>query len=224
MHPKHQRRPFADRRRVVRGARPVGRPHLAQDGAGLTHHVGGSGSRRRFHQLAARDDHLAAVRERRQHQQDRRGVVVHPTAASAPVSCVSSVAACTVREPRVPAATSYSRLVSPRPPPRCVRSAAPASGARPRLVWTMTPVALTTDRSRRRDAARRRGSRRSRMMSAAASGSVGASFGQQPIRRSPGRFLHRRVRRSRGRPNRRSAARATPQSHGGSPRASPRDP
>ena len=65
------------RRGVIGDARAVRGADLAQDGAGLRHDVGHAEAAADLDQLAARDDHLASARRVRQHQQRRRGVVVH---------------------------------------------------------------------------------------------------------------------------------------------------
>ncbi len=75
--PEDQRCPFADGRRVVCRPRPVRRSHFAQDRAGLPHHIRDPEAAANFHELAARDDHFAAIGERGQHEEHRRGVVVH---------------------------------------------------------------------------------------------------------------------------------------------------
>ena len=91
------------------------------------------------------------------------GAVVDHDRASAPVSSRSSPATWSCRLPRSPVSRSSSRLRvargGARPPPRGPR---PAAGRGPRLVWTITPVALMTRRSegargRRPAAARARG-------------------------------------------------------------------
>ena len=69
------------------------------------------------------------------------------SASSAPVSSVSSDVQCAWRDPRRPLATSYSSVENPCATVRMASSAGPASGARPRLVCSTTPVALITGRS-----------------------------------------------------------------------------
>ena len=54
----------------------VGGADLDQPRAGAGHDVGHAKGAADFHQLAARDDHLAPARQRRQHQQHGGGVVV----------------------------------------------------------------------------------------------------------------------------------------------------
>ena len=70
------------------------------------------------------------------------------SAASAPVASRSSASAAAPRRPRVPAARSYSTAAYPAASATAALAAAD-SGARPRLVWSTTPVALTTARVRR---------------------------------------------------------------------------
>ena len=82
-------------------------------------------------------------------------------AASAPQARASRAGARSCREPRVPVSRSNSR-VAYRPSPTVV-----PHGARPRLVWSSTPVALITSVNR----ARRVSSTRSRARSAAPTGS-----------------------------------------------------
>src|SRR5688572_1493447 len=83
-------------------------------------------------------------------------------AASAPQARASRVPACSWRDPLLPKPRRNSRLEYPEATSATAASAPAPSGARPRLVWTMTPVAFTTGWSsdRPRSAARRRASPR----------------------------------------------------------------
>ncbi len=76
MDAQNQRGPLADRRGVVGGARPVGRAHLPEDRARLGHHVRHAEATANLDELTAGNHDLAAVRERGEHQQRGRGVVV----------------------------------------------------------------------------------------------------------------------------------------------------
>ena len=69
------------------------------------------------------------------------------SAASAPVASRSSASAAAPRRPRVPAARSYSTAAYPAASATAALAAAD-SGARPRFVWSTTPVAFTTARVR----------------------------------------------------------------------------
>ncbi len=73
MDAQDQRRAIVDRGGVVGRARAVGRADFAERRAGLAHHVGDAEAAADLDQFAAGDDHLAALRERREHQQHRRG-------------------------------------------------------------------------------------------------------------------------------------------------------
>ena len=77
------------------------------------------------------------------------------TAASAPVRRQSSASACTSRRPRLPRPRSYSSVEYPRATAAIRSIADSASGARPRFVWMMTPVALMTGSSDGRNCPRR---------------------------------------------------------------------
>ena len=67
-------------------------------------------------------------------------------AASAPVSAHNASSTSASRSPRPPPSRSYSRLTADRPAAAIASIAGSASSARPRLVWSTTPVALTTVR------------------------------------------------------------------------------
>ena len=76
MDAEDQRRAVANRRRIIRRACLVGRPHLAQGRARLRHHIRDAEAAADLDQLAARDDHLASLRERRQNEQCCGGIVI----------------------------------------------------------------------------------------------------------------------------------------------------
>ena len=65
-----------DRALVVRGTRPVRRPDLDHARARAREHVGNPEAVADLDELAARDEHLATLRERCEREQHRRGVVV----------------------------------------------------------------------------------------------------------------------------------------------------
>ena len=71
-----QRRVRADRALVVGGARAVGRPDLDESRARAREHVGDPEAVADLDQLAARDEHLAALGERGERQHHGGGVVV----------------------------------------------------------------------------------------------------------------------------------------------------
>ena len=73
-------------------------------------------------------------------------VLLTTIAASAPVSEHKRPSTCACREPREPDARSSSRFEYPLPTSTTRSRAAAGSGARPRFVWTITPVALSTGR------------------------------------------------------------------------------
>src|SRR5207302_945799 len=66
-----------DRSGVIGGARLIRRADLAQHGARLSHHIRHAEPAADLDELAARHDHLAAGRKRRENQERCRGVVVH---------------------------------------------------------------------------------------------------------------------------------------------------
>ena len=112
---QQQRRLRPDRPLVVRGARPVRRPHLDEPCARPLQHLGDPEPVADLDQLAAGDDDLAFLGQGRQRQQDRRRVVVHDQrglrARQPPQQ------PCDVILPRSPPADrrSYSRFEYPRP-------------------------------------------------------------------------------------------------------------
>jgi hypothetical protein len=66
-----------ERALVVAQVRAVRGPHLDQFAAAHLHDLGHAERAADLHQLAARDQYLAALGERGQHEQDRGGTVVH---------------------------------------------------------------------------------------------------------------------------------------------------
>src|SRR5262249_11984483 len=76
MHLEEQRRARAERLRIVLEVRAIGGPYLAELRAGAAHDVGQAEGAADLDQLAARDQHFAPARQRAQHQQYRRRVVV----------------------------------------------------------------------------------------------------------------------------------------------------
>ena len=76
MHAQQERGLGPDRLLVVRRARAVRRPDLDEPRARAREHVGDAEAVADLDQLAARDDHLASLRERREREQHRGGVVV----------------------------------------------------------------------------------------------------------------------------------------------------
>jgi hypothetical protein len=158
MDAEDERGAIADRRRVVGRAGAVGRPHLAQDRARLRHHVGDAEAAADLDQLAARDDHLASRRQRRQQQHRRGGVVVDDDGGlgageagderfGVDVTPSARAAAEVVLEVGVAAGDFVD-----------ARQRGVGQRRAPRLVWTITPVALITRTSDGRIAARSRAS------------------------------------------------------------------
>ena len=198
VHAQEQRRLRADRALVVGGARAVGRADLDEPRSRAGQHLGNPEAVTDLDQLAARDEHVAALGERGEREQHRGGVVVDdqrclgtgepaqqagemvlPRAAGAGLEVVLEI--------RVAAADLGD-----------AGEADGASGARPRFVWTSTPVALSTRRSEgaraaassasvastsRRDRVRR-GSRRARASSAARDGRRARAPAAQPASRA----------------------------------------
>ena len=76
VHAQQNGRLRPDRVLVVGGARPVRRPHLDEPRARAREHVGDPEAVADLDQLAARDEHLAALGERSEREQHGRGVVV----------------------------------------------------------------------------------------------------------------------------------------------------
>ena len=130
----------------------IGGAHLAEPGAALLQDVGNAERPADLDQLASRDQHLAARRQRAEREQQGARGVVHSQRVLGPGHGAkrargSDRSGCPV--PRCPGRTrgccTRSRPPPSRPPPHG------ASGARPRLVWSTTPVALRTGRRLRRE-------------------------------------------------------------------------
>ena len=147
VHAQEQRRVCAGRRVVVGRARAVRRPDLDQARAGAFEHLGDAEAVADLDQLAARHEHLAAVGERGKREQQRGGVVVDDErrlgAGEPPQQCgdvVLARASRTAGEVELEVRVAAPALERPR-------ERGPASGARPRFVCTITPVAFSTRRS-----------------------------------------------------------------------------
>ena len=161
MHAEQQRRLGPDRALVVGGARAVRRPDLDEARAGAREHVGDAEAVADLDQLAARDDDLATLGERGEREQHRGGVVVDDErrlGAGQPAEQRRDVVLARAARARREVVLEV-RVAGWRP--RTRSSAASASGARPRFVWTITPVALSTRRSAGRRAAASSRARRS---------------------------------------------------------------
>ena len=166
----------------VGDARPVRRPDLDQPRAGAPHDL-------RDPDAAADLDELAAATPRRRPGRPARPRARRPprccsttSASSAPVRATRCVLG--LAEPRAaPAgrAVQLEEASSPRPRPRGASIAARGHGARPRLVWTMTPVALMTPARARRRARGPRGGRPARRRGPPGSGPCGVAT---PARRA----------------------------------------
>ena len=76
VHAEDRGGPLTDRGGVVAEIRAVRRPHLDELRPGPREHVRDAEPTADLHELAAGDDDLAAPRERREREEDRRGVVV----------------------------------------------------------------------------------------------------------------------------------------------------
>ena len=137
-----------DRPLVVGGACAVRRPDLDESRARAREHVGDPEAVADLDQLAARDDDLAPLRERREREQHGRCVVVDDERGVGPGQAAEQVRRDDPAATRAPRARGRTRGSSSPPPTSATRaSAASASGARPRFVWTSTPVAFRTRRS-----------------------------------------------------------------------------
>ena len=145
VHAQERGRPLGERPLVVGEPRPVGRPHLDERGARAGEHVGDAEAVADLDQLPAGDDHLATLGQRRQREQHRGRVVVDDErclgAGQLPqhrrdvvLPGAAAPALDVVLEVRVAGADLARRA----------RGRHSASGARPRFVWTTTPVAFST--------------------------------------------------------------------------------
>ena len=137
----------ADGALVVGGARAVRRADLDEPRARAREHVGDAEAVADLDQLAARDDHLASLGERGEREQDRGGVVVDDErrlGAGQPAQDRGDVIL--PRAARAVAQVELEVRVAARRPRSTRASASAASGARPRFVCTITPVAFRTRR------------------------------------------------------------------------------
>ena len=145
---------------VVGAARAVRRAHLDEPRARGREDLGDPEAAADLDQLPARDDGVAAARERRARQQHRGGAVVDGDRrlragqlAQQLLDVVVARAALAARRGRARGSSSRRRCARPPPAPGS------ESGARPRFVCTTTPVALSTRRSRGRRRSRARATR-----------------------------------------------------------------
>ena len=111
VHAQEERGLGRDRALVVGGARAVRRPDLDEPRAGAREHVGDAEAVADLDQLAARDEHLAPLGERGEREQHRGGVVVDDERRlGAGQAAQDRAPTWSWREPRAPAARSYSRF------------------------------------------------------------------------------------------------------------------
>ena len=147
VHAKQDGGALADRTLVVLDPRAVRRADLDEAGSRAREHLGNPEAVADLDELAARDETSRPSASAATARRTAAALLLTTSAASAPVRSRSRGATWSWREPRVPSSRSYSRFEYP-PATSWMRSRArAASGARPRFVWTMTPVALRTRRS-----------------------------------------------------------------------------
>ena len=155
MDAQQQRGLGPDRAVVVGRARAVRRPDLAQDRARPGEDVGDAKAVPDLDQLAARDEHLASLGERRQREHDRGGVVVDDERGLRAGQPAEDARRRGPAASRAHPTRGRTRDSSIRAAVRTTSSrASSASGARPRFVCTTTPVALIVRRNRARRAER----------------------------------------------------------------------
>ena len=132
-----------DRGAVVGHSRAVRRADLDQARAARAHDVGDPELAADLDQLAARDEHLLALRERGEREQQRRGAVVHDERGLGPgIERGSKLGAHGAIPAPVAAVDLEVGVGRGRLADRL--DARSASGARPRFVCRTTPVALIT--------------------------------------------------------------------------------
>ena len=152
VHPEQQRRLRSDCPLVVAGASPVRRSDLDEPRSRTREHVRDTKPVADLDELPARDDDLTAFREGGEREQHRGRVVVDHERG------LRAREALEQRSEMILARAALARLevvleVRVSGPTSATRSrAASASGARPRLVCTRTPVAFSTRRSEGRRA------------------------------------------------------------------------
>ena len=142
--PQDQPRPAVGERRLEVGdAGPVRRPDLDQLRARAPHDLRDPDAAADLDQLAAAHRDAAATRQPARRARRPRRCSSTMSASSAPVSAMrcSSASRIAAAAPAGRAVELEERASRPRPrrPPRSRRR---GHGARPRFVWTMTPVAL----------------------------------------------------------------------------------
>ena len=147
VHAQQERRLRADGLSKVAQMRAVGRPHLHQARAALAQHIGDAKAAADLHELAARDDHLRPRARADRTRNTAPALLLTTSAASAPVSRQSSCSAWTVaRAALARVQVIFQVAVAGRHGFHGLPCGS-LNGARPRLVWMITPVALMTGRS-----------------------------------------------------------------------------
>ena len=142
MHAQQQARALGDGFAIIVDAGAVGGAHFAQHRARARHDIGDAEAVADLDQLAARDDHFAAGGQFVQRQKNRGGVVVDGDCRARPAAARAAPPTWTSRLPRRPRGEIVFEIGVAGE-----NGASGASGARPRLVCSTTPVALMTRRS-----------------------------------------------------------------------------
>ena len=138
---------LGERRLEVRRAGAVRRADLDEPGAGAPHDLGDAHAAPDLHELAARDEHAAAAREADRERQRGRVVVRDERILARPSARRGAPPPRGSGSPRRPVSRSSSSRTGSAAARAAASIAAAGHAARPRFVWTMTPVALMTETS-----------------------------------------------------------------------------
>ena len=146
VHPEDQpRAPIGQRLLEVCGARPIGGADLDQPCAGSPHDLRDAHAAADLDELARRHRHARRGRQAPPRARRAAALLFVTSASSAPVSATRCVLRGAEARPAAAGlAVELEQQVVERPHRAAARPRLRGHGARPRFVWTITPVALMT--------------------------------------------------------------------------------
>ena len=145
MHAQQQSRVRPHGLAIVIKVGAIGRADFHQACAALAQHVGDAEATADLDELAARDDDLAALGQRRQRQEHGSGIVIHDQGGFGSRQAAEQVLGMQITRPPLPGLqVIFEVAIAGSDTRHGLAGRDVLSGARPRLVWMITPVALIT--------------------------------------------------------------------------------